>query len=346
MPRRCVGATSRQHWQPPAIIAACLERDHYFIELQNHLLPDDADLTGALLELAARLKLETVASNNVHYATQDEHALQDVLVCIGDLNSLDENIHLRPNSEYYLKSAPQMARLFADTPDALAATCRIAERCRFRLGSGLQTLPTFPTPGNGFAAAYLRALCEQGMVWRFGGSFERVQRQLDYELRVIEQAGLANYFLIIWDIVRFSNEKGILCQGRGSAANSLIAYLLGISPVDPLAHDLVFERFISAERQATPDVDMDFDAERREEVIQYVYERYGRDHAAMACTFVCFRARSAIRDVGRALGLPPALIEQAARAVHGYSASHFQESQEVVEALGDQRQRTADSSPV
>jgi error-prone DNA polymerase len=139
--------------------------------------------------------------------------------------------------------------------------------------------------------------------------------RLTHELGVIERAGLANYFLIVWDLVRFAREQGILCQGRGSAANSLVAYLLGITPIDPLAHDLVFERFLSAERQLTPDIDLDFQADRREEVIQYVYRRYGPAHTAMACTFVTFRARSALRDIGKALGLPLQLVDQTTKSL-------------------------------
>ena len=140
-------------------------------------------------------------------------------------------------------------------------------------------------------------------------------RQLHYELAVIARAGLANYFLIVWDIVRFARSQGIRCQGRGSAANSLVAYLLAISPIDPLAHDLVFERFLSDERPSMPDIDIDFAADRREEVIQYVYPRYGHDHAAMACTLITFQARSALRDVAHALDLPLELLQQAQQAL-------------------------------
>jgi DNA polymerase III alpha subunit len=185
-------------------------------------------------------------------------------------------------------------------PDALTNTRRVAERCRFDLRCGLQELPTFPTPPTMNADTYLRHLCDAGR--QHLGLSGDVETQLEYELRVIRESGLSNYFLIVWDIVRFAREQGILCQGRGSAANSLAAYLLGISPVNPLAHDLVFERFLSSERQVAPDIDLDFQADRREEVIQYVYQRYGLEHAAMACTLVTFRARSAIRDVGKALG--------------------------------------------
>ena len=166
---------------------------------------------------------------------------------------------------------------------------------------------------------------------------EAVEAHLAHELEVITQAGLANYFLIVWDIVRFSRSQGILCQGRGSAANSLVAYLLDISPIDPLAHDLVFERFLSPERQSTPDIDIDFQADRREEVIQYLYRRYGHEHAAMACTFVTFRARSAVRDVGKALGLPETVIDQAAKALDVRSPRYLADSPGLKDVLGDRQ---------
>ncbi|MBK9053438.1 MAG: DNA polymerase III subunit alpha [Chloroflexi bacterium] len=290
----------------------------FFIELQRHFLPGEERLIPQLTALASYLHLPIVATNNVHYVSQDGHRLQDVLVCIRHLTTLDESLALRrPNSEYYLKSPGQMADLFADYPQAISNTVAIAERCRFDLHYGLQDLPLFATPHGLSSQAYLNRLCEQAIPERYGEAPTRAREQMRHELTVIEQAGLSNYFLIVWDIVRFAREQGILCQGRGSAANSLVAYFLAISPIDPLAHDLVFERFLSRERPALPDIDLDFDAARREEAIQYVYDRYGEAHAAMACTFVTFRARSALRDVGKVLGLGPDILGQAERILEG-----------------------------
>lgn len=284
--------------------------------MQRHFLPDDELLIGRLTALANYLKLECVATNNAHYHIPQRQRLQDVLVCIRHLTTLDASTHLRRlNAEYHLKSAAQMTALFPDHPQALDNTLRIAERCHFELSYGLQDLPHFPTPHGMSTGAYLRRLCQEAIVSRYSDLPTRLHEQLAHELEVIEQAGLANYFLIVWDIVRFARENEIRCQGRGSAANSLVAYLLGISPIDPIAHDLVFERFLSSERQLAPDIDIDFDAQRREEVIQYIYKRYGPEHTAMACTFVTFRSRSAIRDVGKALGLSPELIATAAHAL-------------------------------
>jgi error-prone DNA polymerase len=288
----------------------------FWIELQHHLLSDDDALLDSLAGLARHLGIGCVATNDVHYAVRAGRRLQDVLVCIGHLTSLERaGGLLRPNSEFYLKPGWRLAPLFAAYPEALSNTSRIAERCRFELRYGLQDLPRFPASPGLDAAAYLARLCHEAIPGRYPDPPSRLDEQLAHELAAIEQAGLANYFLIVWDIVRFARESGIRCQGRGSAANSLIAYLLGITPIDPLRHDLVFERFLSGEEGIAPDIDIDFQADRREEVIQYVYERYGPEHAAMACTLVTFRSRSAWRDVGRALGLPPELVSRAVEAL-------------------------------
>ncbi|UCC89484.1 MAG: DNA polymerase III subunit alpha, partial [Anaerolineales bacterium] len=293
----------------------------FWIELQHHLLPDDDALVDGLVGLARHLGVGYVATNNVHYATRADQQLQDILVCISRQIRLDEaGPFLRPNSEFYLKPGWRMAPLFATYPEALVNTRRIAERCHFELRYGLQDLPQFPTPPGWDALAYLQRLCHNAIPARYPTPTSRLRQQLAHELAVIEQAGLANYFLIVWDIVRFAGQNGIRCQGRGSAANSLVAYLLGITPIDPLAHKLVFERFLpgahAGERGILPDIDIDFQADRREEVIQYVYQRYGPKHTAMACTMVTFRSRSAWRDVGKTLGLPPDLMSQAARALN------------------------------
>ncbi|MBX3081731.1 MAG: error-prone DNA polymerase [Anaerolineae bacterium] len=290
--------------------------DHFFMELQNHALPKTDMLLYKLVMLAKYLNLPYVATNNVHYARRDASRLQDILVCIKHNTSIDQASQLRrPNTEFYLKSAAEIEALFESYPEALSNTIRVAERCRFNLTYGLQDLPIFPVPVGYTAETYLRNLCELGMRKRLAEISTKATDLLTRELSMISRAGLANYFLIVWDIVRYANEHGILCQGRGSAANSLAAYLLNISPINPIAHDLVFERFLSEERQNAPDIDIDFQADRREEVIQYVYKRYGRDHAAMACTLVTFRSRSAVREIGKAFGLPPELIDVTATSI-------------------------------
>lgn len=283
--------------------------DHVWIELQHHRLAGNNHINQMLVKLSHQHHLGYVATNNVHYAHRERSRLQDILMCIRHNLPLDDAVkYLRPNSEYDLKSGDDLLLFFVDYPDALANTWVVADECNFDLTYGLQDLPQFPTPTGLTTIQYLRHLCLTS------SDYQHPER-VEHELPIIESAGLANYFLIVWDIVRFSREQGIRCQGRGSAANSMVAFLLGISPIDPVTHDLVFERFLSVERQIVPDIDIDFDAELREQVIQYVYDRYGTDHAAMACTFITFRSKSAIRDVGKALGIPVGMVDSMARNV-------------------------------
>ncbi|MBE2193413.1 MAG: error-prone DNA polymerase [Anaerolinea sp.] len=304
----------RGDWQTARAVAGhyreVFGREQFWIELQHHQHPGDDALVYKLVKLAEQIGVGYVATQNVHYAHREESALTDVLTCIRQGLKLDAAARvLRPNSEYYLKSGTEMLQGFREYPAALQNTLRIAERCQFIPCYGLQELPNFPIPAGFDPVAYLRHLCLEALPHRLPQPPSKTSAVLEYELAVIARSGLSNYFLIVWDMVRYAREQGIRCQGRGSAANSLVAYLLGISPVNPIAHDLVFERFLSDERRATPDIDIDFQADRREEVIQYVFERYGTDHAAMASTLVTFRERLARREVGKILGLPEAVIE-------------------------------------
>lgn len=285
---------------------------HFFIELQRHFRRGDDRLLAGLVTLADRVDLEVVATGDVHYLYPQQREVHDVLRCIRHHTTLEEaGDLLRPNDEYILRSPEEMGELFGDIPVALENTLRIADRCASAseyLPRGPQILPRAPGDGDCAADARLRQLCEQELRRRYSGN--PPADLLEHELSVIGEMGLANYFLIVWDIVRFARQTGILCQGRGSAANSLVAYLLGISPIDPVTCNLVFERFLSPERGSPPDIDIDIAADRREEVIQYVYQRYGKEHAAMACTFVTFRARSAVRDIARTLSFPPSMVER------------------------------------
>jgi error-prone DNA polymerase len=287
-----------------------------YCELQRHLCREDRRLTHWLAALAHEFGLPCVATGNVHYVSRAEADLQDVLVSIRERVPLPQaGPRLRPNHEFFLRTAAGMRALFADLPQAVSNTLAVAERCRVELPCGLQVLPRFPTPAGLSAQAYLRALCLDRLPRCYPRDTPAARALLDKELGLIEQLGLANYFLIVWDIVNFCRQRGILCHGRGSAANSLVARLLGISAVDPIAQGLVVERFLSVEHGGTPDIDLDIDAARRETVIQYVYERWGHDHAAMACTYVTFRSASAIRDAGFALGFRPETIDRLADAL-------------------------------
>jgi len=293
-------------------------RDRFWIEVQRHHLPSDAPLTAALVKLARALELNLVATNNVHYAERSGQRLHDVLTSVRHRTTLPEALAgglLHPNSEQHLKPAQEMALLFRDLPEALHNTLSIAERCDVSLDFSGQRLPAFEVPNGHTQASYLRHLCEAGLRRKFDPVTPQARAQLDHELAVIDGLGLSGFFLVMWDIVRLAREQGVRCQGRGSAANSLVAYLLGITPVDPLRHNLLFERFLSEGANTMPDIDVDFAADRREEVIQYVYERYGEEHVGMVCNLVTYRARSALRDVAKALVFPPDVVDRAAKSL-------------------------------
>lgn len=309
----------------------------FFIELQRHHRQGDIRLIGQLISLADYAGLPVVATSNAHYLSPEQRQAHDVLTCLRHRSTLEEASRdnlLRTNAEYLLRAPAEMAALFPNRPDALSNTLRIAERCADGarlLPAGPQALPRFPVPGGQPAQVYLQALCLSALPDYY--PVAPPHKLLEKELGVIAQLGLADYFLAVWDIVRFARRAGIRCQGRGSAANSLVAYLLGITSIDPVEGGLVFERFLSAERARAPDIDIDLAADRREEVIQYLYRRYGAEHAAMACTLVTFRARSAVRDTARALGFPPALVERLSVALDVRRAESIQQSQALIKSF-------------
>ena len=288
----------------------------FYLELQHHARPEDPALIRALVRLAMQLDVPYVATNGVAYARRDDAQLCDVLTCVKYGASLQNaGTLLRPNHEHDLKSPARMARLFAEFPLAIANTLAIVERCAFRLDKLRGEFPLFPIPGNETSAhSYLRTLVYEGALRRYPQPLDpKVERQLEYELGIIARMDLAGYFLVVWDIANVAERLGVLAQGRGSAANSVVCYALGITAVDPIKGQLLFERFLSEERGEVPDIDIDFAHQDREQVIQYVYERYGREHAAMAAEVITYRTRSAIRDVGKALGLTLGQVDAVVR---------------------------------
>ncbi len=296
--------------------------DRCYVELQRHFDVGDRRLNATLLALARYVGLPIVATNNVHYATARRYQLQHVLTCIREHTSLDSAAGLLyPTPHRCLKGPDEMRSLFADLPQAVANSARIAERCQFELDFQHARLPTFPVPAGETAFSHLLELCCAGLRRKYDPVTPAAASQLTKELGVIERCGLADYFLIVHDIVRFARQRGILCQGRGSAAGSIVAYVLDITPVDPLAHNLLFERFLAEGSHTMPDIDVDFAADRREEVIQYVYQRYGADHTAMVATVITFQARSAVQDVGKALGFPADLLDRIRGALHTRAAA-------------------------
>jgi error-prone DNA polymerase len=288
----------------------------FYLELQHHLRPEDGALVQALVALAQRLGVPYVATNGVAYVDREDARLCDVLTCVKYKAALHTaGTLLRPNAEYVLKTPAQMARLFEAYPLAIANSVAIAERCTFRLEKLAGQFPYFPVPeGEASHHSYLRTLVYDGAHQRYGRPFtSKVERQLEYELGIIARMDLSGYFLVVWDISREARALGVLGQGRGSAANSAVCYALGITAVDPIAGDLLFERFLSEERNEIPDIDIDFAHQDREQVLQYVYNRYGRHHAAMVAEVITYRTRSAIRDVGKALGLSLGQVDQIVR---------------------------------
>ncbi|MBX5475798.1 MAG: DNA polymerase III subunit alpha [Clostridia bacterium] len=299
-------------------------RDRLYVELQNQGLPEQRRVNPLLRQLARDYGLKVVACNDAHYLRREDALAHDVLLCIQTGKNLDDPDRLRfPNQEFYVKSGDEMAEMFADCPEALDATLEIAERCNVELRFGRLHLPAFDLP-QGFEsdAAYLRALCEDRLPRRYpdlDADPERraaVRQRLDYELDVIERMGYPSYFLIVADFVDYARSRGIAVgPGRGSAAGSIVAYVLGITDIDPLKYSLLFERFLNPDRVTMPDIDIDFDYERRDEVIRYVQEKYGEDRVAQIITFGTMAARAAIRDVGRVLGWPYARVDQIAKLV-------------------------------
>jgi len=274
------------------------------IEVWDHHLPEERALVRHLIPLARSLGIPWVVTNDVHYALPTGRVVHDVLSALRHARTLDTmGTRLRPNGEWYLKGHQQLQRRWRSDDAGLRASLAIAERCAFRLEDLRPTLPTFPLPPGVGADEYLARLVDQGIRERWGEHCtDKHRAQVAHELDTIRRLGLAGYFLIVWDIVRFAHRTGVLCQGRGSAANSAVCYCLGITAVDPIRLELLFERFLSDERQEAPDIDIDFAHRDREQVLQYVYERYGREHAAMVCEQITYRGRSAVRDAARVLG--------------------------------------------
>ena len=290
-------------------------KDAFFIEISESLLPGSTGLNRTLSELAESLNLHSVVTNNVHYAEKEDFQIHDILTCIRTLTTLEE-VHpeRRLNAENYLKSEACMRMEHKDYAEALNMTCFIEEQCDCPIELGVSNFPAFDYP-EGFESTnqFLYYLVSEGARQRYGKMTSDVKTRLGYELSVIEQLGYADYFLVVWDLVRFAASKGIRYAGRGSAADSAVAYCLGISDVDPIAQNLLFERFMSLERGEKPDIDIDFDARRRDEVTAYVYGKYGEGHVASVATYNTFQGRSSIRDVGKVMGYSPSEIDLIAK---------------------------------
>ncbi len=325
---------------PGAGFSSFLNRIRDGLESGNYLAAshiyrgDDARRIARLADIACETGVPMVATNDVRQHAPERRALSDVLTCIREHCTVDTaGRRLDANAERHLKPAHEMGRLFRDYPDAIARTVEIAEKCRFSLEELRYEYPAEPVPAGRTPDAELAHLAWTGAAGRYpDGVPEKVRAQIEHELALIAELRYAAYFLTVHDIVRFARSRGILCQGRGSAANSAVCYCIGITAVDPARLDLLFERFISAERNEPPDIDVDFEHERREEVMQYIYAKYGRERAGLAATVISYRSRSALREVGKALGLTEDTVAALSGQVWGWSNDGVPD--DVVRALG------------
>jgi error-prone DNA polymerase len=293
-----------------------LGREVVFSELHHHLRPEDPWLLEGRAEMARRCRAPVIATNEVHYHVRERRRLHDVLVAIRHRATLDEaREHLFPNAEHCLKDGAEMRPLFKGYSEALATPWEIAQECDLDLDFRKVRFPGYPVPHGETPFSFLYKLCFEGVRERYRPITPDVARRLQRELEVIEKTGLAEFFLINWDLMRFARERGVPGQGRGSAADSIVAYVLGITRVDPIEHNLLFERFLHEEMTSTPDIDIDFSTEHREQVIQYVYDKYGWERTGMVCNVVTFQPRMAIRQVGKALGFSAELLDRLAKGV-------------------------------
>ncbi|HEX9635233.1 MAG TPA: PHP domain-containing protein [Candidatus Limnocylindria bacterium] len=330
VPRRLLAGDRETALEAARRWASHFPEANFAVELSHHLAPDDDWLVAQLAELAHDTGLPTVVTNEVHYADPGGHRLQDVLVCIRHGATLDEARELLlPNAEYRLKSGAELARIGQDLPDdrsrqawaeGIAQAGTIGQTCKLDLDFERYRFPGFTVPEGETPFSYLYQLAHDGLRSRYRPITKQAVNQLAHELDIIERTNLAEFFLIVWDLMEFARKGGIIGQGRGSAGDSIVAYCLGITKVDPIEHKLLFERFIN-EARTLPDIDIDFDVNRREEVIQYLYRRYGEDHSAMVCTIITYRARSAVREVAKALGFPLEAVDRVAKALDTRDAS-------------------------
>ena len=290
---------------------------NYFIEIQDHGLAEQKQVLPELVALSREMGVPLVATNDCHYLTEEDARAQEVLMCIQTGKTLsDENRMRMETDQLYVKSEEEMRRVFPAFPEAIENTQKIAERCRVDFDFHTLHLPKYPLPEGQDAFETLRALCEEGLKERYPQDNAQARERLEYELDVIRSMGYVDYFLIVWDFIRYARKNGILVgPGRGSGAGSIVAYTLNITGIDPLKYNLLFERFLNPERVSMPDLDIDFDYERRGEVIAYVADKYGADHVAQIITFGTMAARGVLRDVGRVMGMSYPEVDRIAKMV-------------------------------
>ena len=298
-------------------MAGIMGPEHFYLELQDHGIPEQTAVNQGVLRLARETGLPLVVTNDAHYLRQEDAKMQDVLLCIQTGKTVDDTNRMKfQTEEFYLKSEEQMRALFPNCPEAFDNTVRIAQRCNVEFVFHEYHLPSFPVPDGQTSEAFFNKLCWDGFRERYPDRPEEYRKRLEYEIDVITRMGYVNYYLIVWDFIRYAKESGIpVGPGRGSGAASIAAYCIHITEVDPMKYALIFERFLNPERVSMPDFDTDFCQERRGEVIEYVMRKYGSDRVAQIATFGTMAARGAIRDVGRALNFSYAETDVVAKLV-------------------------------
>jgi len=295
-------------------------RDNFYLEIQDNLIPEQDKVNVEIIKIARDMNIGLVATNDVHYLEKEDARAHEVLLCIQTQTTMEDPGRMRLSTdEFYFKSREQMARTFGDTaPDALKNTMAIAEKCNLELDFKHHHLPNYKSPDGKTEKGYLRELVYEGMNKRYPNADKAVKDRFEYELKIIEQFNYPSYFLIAWDFVNYAKGRGIpVGPGRGSAAGSVTSYALGITDIDPLKYDLLFERFLNPERISLPDIDIDFCYERRNEVIEYVIAKYSKENVAQVITFGTMMAKAVVRDTGRALGIPYADVDKIAKLVPG-----------------------------
>lgn len=292
-------------------------RNHFYLELQDHFIEEQKYVNQQLVKLGRETGIPLVATNDVHYLNKEDHESHDVLLCIQTGKTLADADRMRfPTREFYLKSGDEMAELFPYAPEAIENTLHIAELCNLEFQFGTHHLPEFPKIQGETAGKILRRLCEEGLKTRYPSPGPELLERLDFELKTIEEMGYEDYFLIVWDFIKYAKDRGILVgPGRGSCGGSIVAYVLRITDVDPINYGLIFERFLNPERVTMPDIDIDFQDDRRQEVIDYVISKYGKDKVAQIITFGTLGARAAIRDVGRVSNMSYAEVDRIAKMI-------------------------------
>ena len=316
VPRRLLAGDSDGARRAVAQYREILGPENFYLEVQDHAIEDERRARPMLVGLAREMGVPLVATNDVHYLSVDDTQAHDVLLCINTGKLLSDAKRMRYRErEFHLKTYEEMQARFPDLPEALANTVEVAGRCNLGLPFGRHHAPVYPVPAGETPESMLRRLCEEGLERRYGKATKAIRDQLEHELAIIQAKGFSSYFLIVWDFVRYAHDRGIPCAARGSGVGCLVAYLLGLSSVDPIRYGLLFERFMDPSRNEMPDLDIDICQDGRQDVIRYVHEKYGQENVAQIITFGTMAARAVVRDVGRVLDIPLAEVDRIAKLI-------------------------------